>query len=62
MEEQHRASEDVSKSILAGATVAERNASATHQLAASIHETGQTVKDLARLATELSSIGGRFKT
>lgn len=61
MEEQGRASEDVAQAMGTTLQLTERNASATLELASSLHETSRTVEDLASLAVDLRQRTSRFK-
>jgi methyl-accepting chemotaxis protein len=61
IEEQAVASEDVNKSVNTTASLAEKNASATTQLAASIEETNRTIDDIALLANKLRELTKGFK-
>jgi methyl-accepting chemotaxis protein len=61
MEEQAKASEDVSKSVNMTMMLTERNASAATQLAASISETNRTIDDIASLASKLRELTQGFK-
>ena len=60
IEEQARASQDVNQSVSTSADLTDRNASATTQLAASIHETMKTIEDLASTATRLQELTQAF--
>ena len=62
MEEQGRASQEVVKAVEATSGMAERNASATVQLAASMVETTHTTDELAHLAARLKGLVARFRT
>jgi methyl-accepting chemotaxis protein len=59
--EQAKATEEVNQSVALTATLTERNASATIQLAASISETSRTVEDIASLTNRLRELTSKFK-
>jgi len=60
IEEQAKASEEVNRSVSTTASLTDRNASATTQLAASIHETKRTIDDIASTATQLQQLTQAF--
>jgi methyl-accepting chemotaxis protein len=60
IEEQAKASETVNHSVGRTATLSDLTASATTQLAASIHETKRTIDDLASTATQLQELTRAF--
>lgn len=58
--EQAKASEEVNRSVSTTAGLTDQTASATTQLAASIHETKKTIDDLALTATQLQQLTQAF--
>jgi len=61
MEEQAKASEEVVKAIGTTTGLTQQNASAATELDSTIQEVGRTIADLAKMATDLQSMTGRFK-
>jgi methyl-accepting chemotaxis protein len=61
MDEQARTGNDLSSSVSTTSEMADRNASASRQIAATVSETARTTEDLARLAQELQNMVMRFK-
>jgi len=61
MEEQAQASEEVVKAIGTTTGLTQQNASAATELDSTIQEVGRTIADLAKMATDLQSMTGRFK-
>ena len=61
MEEQLKASQEMVAAVSTTANITDQNASATTQLAATIHEVAQTIEALARIANELKFQTARFK-
>ncbi|NTW85182.1 MAG: hypothetical protein HGB30_03360 [Holophagaceae bacterium] len=61
MEEQLKASQEMVAAVGTTANITDQNASATTQLAATIHEVAQTIEALARIANELKFQTARFK-
>jgi len=61
MEDQAKASEEVVKAIGTTAGLTQQNASAATELDSTIQEVGRTIADLAKMATDLQSMTGRFK-
>jgi methyl-accepting chemotaxis protein len=61
MEEQAKASADVTRAVGTTAQLTEGNASATTELASTIREVSRTIEELARMANELQKLTSRFK-
>jgi methyl-accepting chemotaxis protein len=61
MEEQAKASADVTKAVSTTAALTESNASATTELASTIREVARTIEELARMANELQKLTTRYK-
>ena len=61
MEEQSKASADVTRAVGTTAQLTEGNASATTELASTIREVSRTIEELARMANELQKLTSRYK-
>ena len=61
MDEQAKASADVTRAVGTTAQLTEGNASATIELASTIREVARTIEELARMANELQKLTSRYK-
>ena len=61
VEEQSKASEEVSHAVAVTATLTEQSASATQELAATLAETVRTIEDIAALSDQLRALTARFE-
>ena len=61
MDEQARTGNELARSVSSSSEMADRNATASHQIETTVSETAHTTEDLAKLAQELQNMVMRFK-